>query len=152
MWFEQIKRGTGGDDEHILFCFPYAAGNAEVFVPFSHYVNSNTSVYAMQLPGNGRRFSEALCNDVCKILDEVEREATSLMSGKQYSFLGHSNGGLFAFELASRLSLRINRQREFLSPQKHRRTLRILSMIRCIQMMMKWPKYCVVMAELNLIF
>lgn len=102
MWFEQIKRGTGGDDEHILFCFPYAAGNAEVFVPFSHYVNSNTSVYAMQLPGNGRRFSEALCNDVYKILDEVEREATSLMSGKPYSFLGHSNGGLFAFELASR--------------------------------------------------
>ena len=106
----------------------------------------------MQLPGNGRRFSEALCNDVCKILDEVEREATSLMSGKQYSFLVTAMADYSPLNWRVVLSLRINRQREFLSPQKHRRTLRILSMIRCIQMMMKWPKYCVVMAELNLIF
>ena len=102
MWFVQIKRSYTRNDEHILFCFPYAAGNAEIFEPFSRYVNSNTSVYAMQLPGNGRRFSEALSNDVCKILHQVEQEAASLMSGKTYSFLGHSNGGLFAFELASR--------------------------------------------------
>ena len=120
-------------------------------MPFSHYVNSNTSVYAMQLPAMDAAFQRRCAMMSAKFWMRLN-EATSLMSGKQYSFLGHSNGGLFAFELASRFIAQDKPPARILSPQKHRRTLRILSMIRCIQMMMKWPKYCVVMAELNLIF
>lgn len=73
MWFNRIKSCPNRDDEHILFCFPYAAGKAEVFAPFSGYVNHNTCVYAMQLPGNGRRFWEVMCNNAMKIMDNVEQ-------------------------------------------------------------------------------
>lgn len=104
MWFEKLSHIQSDKTDHILFCFPYAGGSAEVFRSLSNCLEKNILVYALQLPGCGSRFDEALSRDVENILQAVHEEMKRLINGKQFSLFGHSNGGLFAYELANRLN------------------------------------------------
>ncbi|WP_350306569.1 thioesterase II family protein [Photorhabdus viridis] len=104
MWFEKLSHTQSGKTDHILFCFPYAGGSAEVFRGLSICLAKNIAVYALQLPGGGSRFGEALSRDMEKILQAVHGEMRHLINGSRFSLFGHSNGGLFAYELANRLN------------------------------------------------
>lgn len=56
---------------------------------------------ALELPGRGLRFGEALHTDAASLVAQLASELQgTLDSASPYAFFGHSLGGLLAFELA----------------------------------------------------
>jgi medium-chain acyl-[acyl-carrier-protein] hydrolase len=85
-----------------LFCFPYAGGTAAVFRNWPRYLPPEIEVCAIQYPGRGSRFDEALGEDIVDVMNRCYDELQSFLK-KPYAFFGHSMGGLVSFEFARRL-------------------------------------------------
>lgn len=82
-----------------LFCFPYAGGSAASFIQWQRAVHPQVSICAIQLPGRGERFHEAPYSCLSDLIAVLAREIHAL-DALPCAFLGHSLGGLLAFELA----------------------------------------------------
>ncbi|MCD6569377.1 MAG: thioesterase [Deltaproteobacteria bacterium] len=85
-----------------MFCFPYAGGSAQVFQPLAKMVPRGVDVFALELPGRGRRFREHLLGNIHSIVNDAMKGIFPLLD-KGFIFFGHSLGGLVAFELARAL-------------------------------------------------
>ncbi|MCP5468316.1 MAG: thioesterase [Deltaproteobacteria bacterium] len=81
-----------------LFCFPFAGGDIYTYRKWSEKLDDKIGVYAIQLPGRGARFNEALFRRLDSLIEEL---ASQLVLDLQapFVFFGHSLGGLIAFEL-----------------------------------------------------
>ncbi len=89
-----------------LFCFPYAGGSAHVYRPWAEMLSSSTEVIAIQAPGKGGRMVERPCSSVAEIIDGLLSAMEPVLREKPFSFFGHSNGALIAFELCAVLQER----------------------------------------------
>lgn len=92
--------------EQRLFCFPYAGGSAQVYHGWSERLPQSVEVIAIQAPGKGTRLLEPPCASVDAVCDELVQVLLPLLYEKPFTFFGHSNGALIAFELACRLQHR----------------------------------------------
>jgi surfactin synthase thioesterase subunit len=116
-----------------LYCFPYAGGSANVFMPWKQRLDPSIELAAVELPGRGRRFGDRLCNSFEGLLEGVVRELTRAGIATEYALLGHSFGGLLAFETARELMARGYAAPAHLfvsascAPQRVREALRSLS-------------------------
>jgi len=101
-----VRQARTAMAEHRLFCFPYAGGSAQVFHGWSDLLPPSVEVVAIQAPGKGTRLLEAPCTSVDALCDGLMQAISPLLRDKPFSFFGHSNGALVAFELSCRLQAR----------------------------------------------
>jgi len=64
------------------------------------------SIYALEMPGRGRRFRDKLLDSLSSMVDEAVDGIIPYVNDKNLIFLGHSLGGLLAFETARELRRR----------------------------------------------
>jgi surfactin synthase thioesterase subunit len=94
--------GYHEDAPYRLICFPHAGASAGNFLAWQPQFGKGADLWALELPGHGRRAGEALADDIDWLVDEVA-EAVRPLLDRPCVFLGHSLGALIAFELARRL-------------------------------------------------
>jgi medium-chain acyl-[acyl-carrier-protein] hydrolase len=63
-------------------------------------------VVGIQAPGKGSRLLETPCTQVSELIDSILPSLLPALDDKPFSFFGHSNGALFAFELCCTLQAR----------------------------------------------
>ncbi len=100
----RLSKNDGGPIN--IFCFPYSGGGAQVFSPFAEMLPPNISVYALEMPGRGRRFKEIPHKSVFSLVKEAVEGMQLIPDNSKFIFLGHSLGGLIAFETARELDHR----------------------------------------------
>jgi len=82
-----------------MFLFPYAGGGPAAFGKWPAELGKSLDVYIAHYPGRGSRFKEPPIKRI-PILVESFIQAFQPLLDKPFAFLGHSFGGLIAFELA----------------------------------------------------
>lgn len=92
-----------------LFCFPYAGGSASIYNDWVDAFPSSIEVIAVQYPGRGSRLKDPLIASCDDLVDVLMPQVIPLID-KPFSFFGHSNGALIAFELARKLQETGHRQ------------------------------------------
>jgi medium-chain acyl-[acyl-carrier-protein] hydrolase len=85
-----------------VVCFPGAGAGAGVFVPWTRLVPDDVALWAVRLPGRESRLREPPFRSLG---DAADAAAAALREGPDLPLvlLGHSMGGLLAFETARRL-------------------------------------------------
>ncbi|WP_257325458.1 thioesterase II family protein [Pseudoalteromonas rhizosphaerae] len=87
-----------------IFCFPYAGGTSSIYYNWAKYfLPHNIEVVAINLPGRGARFADPFDVSIEDAVTKVLSEFDDLFNRPFYLY-GHSNGGLYAYELASQLA------------------------------------------------
>lgn len=86
-----------------LFCFPYAGGSAMVYNKWKQYLDPGIELVPVELAGRGRRIHEPLYEDMDQVVDDILRIIGNDIARGPYALLGHSLGGLIAYELAIRI-------------------------------------------------
>jgi medium-chain acyl-[acyl-carrier-protein] hydrolase len=90
-----------------LFCVPYSGGGAQVYMPFAPLLPPAMALYALELPGRGRRFTDKLLESVSSMVREAVDGILPLIGGSPaYAVFGHSLGGIVAFETVRELRRR----------------------------------------------
>lgn len=83
-----------------LFCLPYAGASA--FSIYTKYKKYNWSkgieVVPIELPGKGIRMDEKPCSNMNELISDVVELLNC--NNDKYAILGHSMGGLLAYEVA----------------------------------------------------
>jgi medium-chain acyl-[acyl-carrier-protein] hydrolase len=85
-----------------LFCFPYAGGGASVFSTWWRHVSDEVELLAVQLPGREDHYRQPPLRRMSPLVEALLPQVTPLCD-VPFGLLGHSMGGLIAFELARRL-------------------------------------------------
>jgi medium-chain acyl-[acyl-carrier-protein] hydrolase len=85
-----------------MFCFPYVGGGAHIFNDWRRAIPEHVGLYAIQLPGRGRRFCEAPLDRLQPMVAAIA-EALARFDDLPFVFFGHSMGALVAFETARAL-------------------------------------------------
>ncbi|RQU33429.1 thioesterase [Burkholderia cenocepacia] len=85
-----------------MVCFPHAGGNAPTYHALASHLPSDLHIVAYQAPARGCRFSEPPAASLDAILNELEAPLAAL-TARPCLFLGHSFGGILAFEAVRRL-------------------------------------------------
>jgi len=88
-----------------LFCFPYAGGGASAYIDWEEYLNKNTTVYRVQLPGREDRIIEKPIIKMKPLVNEIVMEIKEHMD-KPIVFFGHSMGAKIAYEVALEIQSR----------------------------------------------
>jgi medium-chain acyl-[acyl-carrier-protein] hydrolase len=89
-----------------LFCFPYAGGNPYLFRAWPPLLDYPVELLAVQSPGKGSRIMERPCETVAQLVEGLLQAMLPMLHERPFSFFGHSNGALIAFELACQLQRR----------------------------------------------
>lgn len=99
-WFvcPQINPGA----EARLFLFPYAGGGPAVFNQLVSGIPGAMEAWIAHYPGRGSRHAEAPIKQISTLAESLLLAMQPLFD-KPFVFLGHSLGGLVAFELARHL-------------------------------------------------
>lgn len=98
-----VRHPRSAKPEHRLFCFPYAGGSAQVFHGWAELFPPTIEIVAIQAPGKGSRLLEEPCASLHEICNGLIPEMMPLLRQQPFSFFGHSNGAMVAFELSCRL-------------------------------------------------
>jgi surfactin synthase thioesterase subunit len=83
-----------------LFCFPYAGGSANIFLPWLTMISGGCELVFVQLPGRGARLTEAAHQSMEEVIDELMLHQ-EFMTSKPFAFFGHSLGSRVCYALAS---------------------------------------------------
>ncbi|HEX7640833.1 MAG TPA: alpha/beta fold hydrolase [Burkholderiaceae bacterium] len=81
-----------------LYCFSYAGGSANVYLPWKNLLDGSIELCAVQLPGRGARLNEMPVPSLQKLVADIAA-VISNETRLPFAFFGHSLGGLLAFEL-----------------------------------------------------
>jgi medium-chain acyl-[acyl-carrier-protein] hydrolase len=92
-----------GDAAVQIFCFPYSGGSAQLFQAFARMMPPGIGVYALEMPGRGRRFKDTPHDTLRDQVREAVAGLATIRKGTESLFFGHSIGGLIAFETAREL-------------------------------------------------
>jgi len=82
-----------------IFCFPYAGASSVIFHKWIDYFPDSVELFAIELPGRGRRFAEPLISEMNLLVEDLAKEMHPYLD-KPFQFFGHSMGALISFELA----------------------------------------------------
>jgi acyl transferase domain-containing protein/surfactin synthase thioesterase subunit len=82
-----------------LFCFHDAGGSSSLFNQWENYfADTDIELVLVEMPGRGSRLEETPLTDVQQVIDALMPHFAR-MQDKPFVFLGHSMGGLIAFEV-----------------------------------------------------
>lgn len=85
-----------------LLCLPNAGGSSAMYQRWKRLLPDWISVMPLELPGRGRRSSQALICDYSAMVTRLCSEYL-LLPQRTYALFGHSMGGLLAYGMAQRL-------------------------------------------------
>jgi surfactin synthase thioesterase subunit len=85
-----------------LFCFPFAGGSSYSYKNFVDSAPDNIRLISFDLPGRGRRSTEALLSDIDNIVDDLFIKIKDSLHAP-YAFYGHSMGTLLSYLLTRRI-------------------------------------------------
>lgn len=94
----------------ILFCFSYAGGSAMFYKKWQKYLGEEIKVVPVELQGHGIRYKEKLVNNLEVICEDMYKIVKAHITNDKFMFLGHSLGGLIAFEFYYYLKKREKKQ------------------------------------------
>ena len=100
-WFVDFGRSLR--PTHRLFCFPYAGGSAAIYRGWQARLPPSIEVVGIQTPGKGARVLEAPHTDLDTLVSDLLDAIRPRLHERPFSFFGHSNGALIAFQLARRM-------------------------------------------------
>lgn len=94
-----------------LFCLPYAGASAfSIYTKYKKYNwSKEVEVVPVELPGKGIRIDEKPCSNMSELVSDVVEFLNHNI--EQYAILGHSMGGLLAYEVTYYIE-----QRDILKP------------------------------------
>jgi len=95
LWFTNLRPNPLASTR--LFCVPYAGGGAQVFQQWPDILPPSLEVWAVNLPGRGRRLMEPPFVDLSQLI-AVLADAFIPLLDKPFAVFGHSMGALIAFE------------------------------------------------------
>ena len=101
-WFVCRQANPGAETR--LFLFPYAGGGPAAFGQWPALLPDAIEIRIAHYPGRGSRHNEAPIKQISTLVESLSQAIRSLLD-KPFAFLGHSLGGLIAFELARQLRL-----------------------------------------------
>lgn len=87
-----------------LVCFPYAGGSAASFHGWQDALQPDVDVRCIQLPGRGTRWHETPMTNLRQLACTLAASLSVALQDKPVCFLGHSMGGLMAFEVCRALA------------------------------------------------
>lgn len=99
-WFP--FRSTRAEARLRLFCLPYAGGSAGVFRGWERELPAAVELWPVQPPGRERRLREPPFVRLDALVSALVEVLTPHLD-RPFALLGHSLGGLVAFELTRRL-------------------------------------------------
>jgi medium-chain acyl-[acyl-carrier-protein] hydrolase len=89
-----------------LYCFPYAGGRASTYSTWGKRLPPFVDVFALELPGHGRRDGEPFITDWKVLVEAITDVIEAHQDSRPFAFFGHSLGAFLAFETARRLRQR----------------------------------------------
>jgi len=100
-WFAHLTPRPDADIR--VFCIGAAGSGASVWRNLAPSTDTRIEVLPVQLPGRETRRSEDFLTDIHEIVEELA-DAIEPLLDKPFVLMGHSLGGLIAYELAAELS------------------------------------------------
>lgn len=100
-WITFPRRDAGASLR--LFVFPYAGGGAAAFRDWHSDLPRGVELCPVQPPGRESRWSEERLTDVGEAVEAARDALLPYLEEKPFVLMGHSLGGVLAFELARRL-------------------------------------------------
>jgi len=91
------------DRKITLICFPYAGGNKYSFNQFFPYLEKRFECVTLELPGRGRRFGEALLDNIPDMVDDLYSQIEPYLD-YDFVFYAHSMGGILSNSLIHKLT------------------------------------------------
>lgn len=85
-----------------LLCIPYAGGSPSAFDGWQEHLARTVAIEPICLPGHGARAAEQPLEQLVPLAGKFAAELGPDLDGP-FALLGHSMGGLLAFELARAL-------------------------------------------------
>jgi surfactin synthase thioesterase subunit len=103
-WVRTFRAARPPAGLHVV-CFPPAGGTAGSFEVLRRVVDPTTAVSIAILPGREARMDEPAATDLGEVADALAARLLAVGIGEEspYVLLGHSLGGLLAYETALRL-------------------------------------------------
>lgn len=89
-----------------LYCLSHAGGSANVFLAWRRHLHVSIDLVPVELSGRGQRMSAPLHKRFGEVMEDLTSEITRTRIPADYALLGHSFGGLLAFELSHALLAR----------------------------------------------
>lgn len=86
-----------------MICLPFAGGGASIFRTWAKSLPKGLEVCRVQLPGRENRINETALEDMDVLVDQLLKRIPPLIVDTPLVILGHSMGGLIAYELAARM-------------------------------------------------
>src|SRR4051812_47735453 len=86
-----------------LWCLPFAGGGGAIWHPWVQHLGGDVEIVAFRLPGRENRLAEEPITDREKLTAALVREIAS-HHGPPFALLGHSLGGLLAFDIVRALA------------------------------------------------
>lgn len=100
LWFSNLRPNPKAAVR--LFCVPYAGGGAQVFQQWPDLLPSSFEVWAVNLPGRGKRLIEPPIGDIASLVTDLAEALVPLLD-KPFALFGHSMGAFVAYETACTL-------------------------------------------------
>jgi len=110
-WFSNYKLNT--DARVRLICAPYLGGSVHVFDEWKAALPPFIGVYAVQLPGRGKRLLEPSFTRMLSLIEALAKALEPHLS-TPFAIFGHSMGALIGFELIRHLRRSYNIQPVYL--------------------------------------
>lgn len=97
----RLTKGRRGSVQ--IFCFPYSGGGAQAFQSIIPLLPAGIELYALEMPGRGRRFGDKLLSSVDELVQDALAGWEPRLEPRRTIFWGHSLGGIVAFEVIKEL-------------------------------------------------
>ncbi|MFB7156991.1 thioesterase II family protein [Lysinibacillus sp. NPDC056232] len=86
-----------------LLCLPYSGGSACRYLKWNHMLDKDIEVIPVEFPGRGKRFAESLSKNMSELVEMMYNDIKNEIGDSEYAVLGHSLGGIAAYELIIKL-------------------------------------------------
>ncbi|MBW8832185.1 MAG: thioesterase [Burkholderiales bacterium] len=100
-----VRRPSEKDAPRRLYAFAHAGGSGTAYLPWQKALSANIEVRAVQLPGRGMRLAEPAFTSMRDLSREIARAIARdiELAPAEFALIGHSLGGLLAFEVVHEL-------------------------------------------------
>jgi len=88
-----------------LFCLPYGGGGTQIFAEWPALLGPELEIVPVLLPGREERIGEPAATRMDELIPALADGLAEQLPDRPFALLGHSMGGLIAFQLACQLAL-----------------------------------------------
>lgn len=100
-WLVELKGNVQA--QHSIVCFPPAGAGVYSYALWRGLLPEDIDLYIVQIPGRDDRTNEDFATDYSSIIDHLCLAISNTLTA-DFSFFGHSFGGLIAFDVCQKLS------------------------------------------------